>query len=512
MQYNNARRTSCLWMRALIPAVGLAMMAGACNSDSVDNTPQTGYVEPTDVAVTGFKLKADSKILSGLDTVFFSIDLQRGLIYNADSLPKGTRVTDLIPVISYSNYISSAIINMEGGEKRSGEVNYKSNPNDSIDFTGDVKLTLTSTAGNFRTYTLKVNVHRTEPDSLCWGSTAVSKLPARLAAPVSQRTVQFKDRVTSLIKEQDGTYTLATNADPATSLWSRRAVDFGFTPRVRSLTATADRLWLLASDGTLYTSADGLAWEPTAETWHSILGEYAGTPLGIKTENGSYSIATYGKAQTTPLPSGFPIEDFSNMYSYRSQWMSSPISVITGGVTADGTISSAVWAYDGSNWARLSNGVLPAARGSVLVPYLTYRRVGSSWTYKDYSTIFLIGGLREDGTLNSDTYISYDNGVNWTKAPALLQMPGYIPACWQADNTVNTKPMQSPLPVSAKGWNEMPERRLPGWYRIDSSVDNGVISWDCPYIFLYGGCDEQGRLYDTIWRGVINRLSFVPVI
>ena len=96
MQYNNARRTSCLWMRALIPAVGLAMMAGACNSDSVDNTPQTGYVEPTDVAVTGFKLKADSKILSGLDTVFFSIDLQRGLIYNADSLPKGEKIAKLL--------------------------------------------------------------------------------------------------------------------------------------------------------------------------------------------------------------------------------------------------------------------------------------------------------------------------------------------------------------------------------------------------------------------------------
>ena len=183
-------------MRALLPAIGLALSAVACNSDS-DDSGQSGYVEPTDVAVTGFKLKADSKILSGLDTVFFSIDLERGLIYNADSLPKGTRVTDLIPVITYSNYISSAILTMEGGQKRQGEVNYKTDPNDSIDFTGKVSLTLTSSAGNRYSYDVKVNVHRTEPDSLTWGETAVSKLPARTEHPAAQRTVQFKDNVTS---------------------------------------------------------------------------------------------------------------------------------------------------------------------------------------------------------------------------------------------------------------------------------------------------------------------------
>lgn len=498
-------------MRALLPTLGLAMVAGACNSDS-DTSTQPGYVEPTDVAVTGFKLKADSKVLSGLDTVFFSIDLQRGLIYNADSLPKGTRVTDLIPVISYSSYISSAVIQMDGGQKRSGEVDYKSHPNDSIDFTGNVKLTLTSSVGNFRTYTLKVNVHQSEPDSLCWGKSAVSKLPARQGSPANQRTVMFKGNVTTMIQEQDGTYTLSTTADPATGQWAVRAASPGFRPRLRSMTAAGDRLWMLADDGTLHTSADGMDWQATGETWHSILGEHDGVLMGIRGVNGNYVIAAYGNTETTPVPDGFPIEDCSNMYSYQSRWMSSPISVLAGGVTSEGEVSSAIWAYDGTSWAKLGGSNLPATRGAVLVPYFTYRRLGASWTYVDYSTIFMIGGLKADGSANTKTYISYDNGVNWTVAPSLLQMPSYIPAMWQADNTVNTRPMQKPLPTNTRGWSEMPARDIPGWYKVASSVENGVISWDCPYIFLYGGCDAQGRLHDTIWRGVINRLSFVPVI
>lgn len=510
-QHNNARPCKRSWLRALLPVAGAALLFGACNSDSDDDALQTGYVEPSDVAVTGFKLKANSKILSGLDTVYFSIDLQRGLIYNADSLPKDTRVTDLIPVISYSQYISSAVIIMEGGEKRQGEVDYKKNPNDSIDFTGDVKLRLTSSAGNFRTYTLKVNVHTMEPDSLCWGETSVSKLPARLNSPQEQKTVMFNGKATTILQEADGSFTLSTTADPAVDPWNTTKVTPGFTPRLRTLTASGDKLWMLSDTGELYSSADGLIWQPTSHTWYNILGAYGTHLLGLQTDGDSYVIISEDSSIAPHrIPAGFPVEDYTSMYSYQSKWMAEPISVLAGGVTADGKVSSAVWAFDGTSWARLSNSSLPAMRGATLVPYLTYRRTGSSWTYNDFSTMMLIGGMLEDGTLNRDTYLSYDNGVNWSKAPAMLQMPDYIPAAWKADNIVVYKPMQAPL--LPEGWNQMPARKLPGWYRISSSVSDGIISWECPYIYLYGGCDLSGTLYNTIWRGVINRLTFTPII
>ena len=35
--------------------------------------------------------------------------------------------------------------------------------------------------------------------------------------------------------------------------------------------------------------------------------------------------------------------------------------------------------------------------------------------------------------------------------------------------------------------------------------------WDCPYIYLVGGRDANGRVNNSIWRGAINRLTFVPL-
>jgi hypothetical protein len=44
------------------------------------------------------------------------------------------------------------------------------------------------------------------------------------------------------------------------------------------------------------------------------------------------------------------------------------------------------------------------------------------------------------------------------------------------------------------------------------TIDGDIIYWDVPYIFLIGGYNPQHQLYDTIWRGVLNRLTFTPII
>ena len=70
----------------------------ACNKDDNDiNNTASMYVPA--VAVTRFYLKADSKVMNNLDSVFFSIDLENGVIFNADSLPKGTKISTLIPLL-----------------------------------------------------------------------------------------------------------------------------------------------------------------------------------------------------------------------------------------------------------------------------------------------------------------------------------------------------------------------------------------------------------------------------
>ncbi|MDE6243060.1 MAG: hypothetical protein K2M14_03515, partial [Muribaculaceae bacterium] len=68
---------------------------------------------------------------------------------------------------------------------------------------------------------------------------------------------------------------------------------------------------------------------------------------------------------------------------------------------------------------------------------------------------------------------------------------------------------QSVLP---QGWTQMPDAELKPWFRVQTTLDGTTVKWECPYIYLFGGRDADGKLYDTVWRGVINRLTFSPII
>lgn len=487
----------------------LVASATGCNKKD-DDEDDPAYIEPSSLAVNGFYLKADKNVLRGLDSVFFSIDLQRAVIYNADSLPKGTRITDLIPVISYSQYINSATITMEGGSKRSGESDYLHSPNDSIDFTGSVRLTIGSSNGGTRVYTLKVNVHEQEPDSLCWGETALSALPSRMADPQEQKTVMYGGKVCCMIKESDGSHTLAVTANPAEAPWEKREIGFaGFQPRLSTLTATDEALCVLSADGRLHTSADGVTWTEAGVSWSNILGAYGQTLLGLRADGDRMMLTSWPGGAESVMPDGFPTDEYTNMYVYESQWMAAPIGIIAGGTDSRGNLLSSVWGYDGMRWAKLSDDAMPALRGATLVPYASYIEGKTVWEYKEYPTLILMGGVGADGTFSRDTYISYNNGVAWAKAPELMRLPEYMPGLWRADNVVAGSRKDASL---QDYWRKMPGRRMPSWYRVAAETDGYDVSWVCPYIYIFGGRDASGLLNNSIWRGVINRLAFTPIL
>ena len=115
------------------------LLAGAATVAVVSCNEKTEdveiYLTPSNVAVTAFSLNEDDDVMANLDSVFFSIDLANGVIFNADSLPVGTKIDKLVTTIKYSSYVTKATINMENGETRTGEVDYLNSPTDSIDFT-----------------------------------------------------------------------------------------------------------------------------------------------------------------------------------------------------------------------------------------------------------------------------------------------------------------------------------------------------------------------------------------
>ena len=90
------------------------LLAGAATVAVVSCNEKTEdveiYLTPSNVAVTAFSLNEDDDVMANLDSVFFSIDLANGVIFNADSLPIGTKIDKLVTTIKYSSYVTKAMV------------------------------------------------------------------------------------------------------------------------------------------------------------------------------------------------------------------------------------------------------------------------------------------------------------------------------------------------------------------------------------------------------------------
>lgn len=492
--------------RGIIAAIAAMVLSlVSCNSKSGDSDELT--VSST-TAVTSFSLKANAKILENLDSVFFSIDLDHRVIFNADSLPKGTPVDSLIAVIKFPDSVKEAKIAMYGGDKEDSSFDYKSTPTAAIDFTRVVYLEMTAQDGTTtNAYRVKVNVHQTEPDSLIWDRVALSKLPSRLGGPREQKSVERDGSVFTILRESDGTITLSSASDIYTGEWSKTSVALSFQPRIETFTAAGGNFYILSSDGLLMKSGDAAAWESTGETWSNIVGPFGDTVLGLAVRDSEVWHVAYPSGKNLKADPDFPLTGFSSMVAFSSKWSDTPIGIITGGRCADGSLTGATWGFDGDNWAVLSES-LPQSEGVSLIPYFSYRKTAALWIQTEYSVLVAMGGRGADGAVSKTLYISYDNGINWQKGSSLLQLPDFIPAFADADALVVSTRKEGSL---TDNWRDKAVGK-PAASRVNYQIEGYDVIWDCPYIYLLGGCGADGKLYDTVWRGVLGRLTFMPVI
>lgn len=498
----------------LVPAL-LLVMGGvsSCNKSTTSSDDEVS-VTISNVAVRNFSLSSDSKVMAGLDTVFFSIDLKNGVIFNADSLPKGTDIKKLVPVITFSSSVSEAEIVMTGGSEDEKKVDYLENPSDSIDFTRDVKLNVTAADGtNKYTYRLKVNVHNLDSDSLIWDRLGISALPSRLPDPVDQKSLERDGTVYSLIEEKDGTYTWASAASVSDSGWDKREAVFQFTPAVRSLVATKDAFWLLDEEGALYESADAMTWNPTGEKWITLVGSYLDNyVLGVKDVDGAMMHCHYPATDAISDPEmddDFPLYNRSDLRTIETQWSGDPTAFFVGGVTATGEKSNHTWAFDGSVWATIDDSPTPAIEGASLFRYIVYRSTSSAFKQVAYDVWIVMGGVLGNGDFNRNIYMSFDNGVTWRAASGALAIPEAFPGVACGDVVVLNTTLDADL---ADAWKSVQTKALPTRANISYTLDGYDITWECPYIYMIGGVIRTGELYASVWRGVLARLTFTPII
>lgn len=491
-----------------ILSIAFGLTLASCNKKDEENTTEDTYVSTESVAITAFSLMADARVMANLDSVFFSIDLEHGVVFNADSLPKGTNITKLIPKIKYPSSVKSAVIEMTGGTHRTGTVNYYSNSADTIDFTGKVTLTLgTADDAIMKTYVLKVNVHQQDPDTIYWDKMAQADLPSRLSDPVEQKSVAFGTGVLTLIEENDGSFTVSRTEDIFEGTWSKAVFSAGFTPKVRSLTATEQgTLYLLDDKGTLYSSGDGATWTTQSAGWNEIIGEYAATLLGTSLQNGSPEMISYPDSEYSglALPADFPLTGFTSAIEFSSKWSPRPTVVIFGGYPYAANGKSPSWAFDGKQWVNIAENSMPSLSGMSVIRYYSYLKSASSGLLKEFDVYLAFGGRNSEGNLNNLIYVSYDHGINWQRAQEYMQLPSTIVPGYMVDAIPLGFSMESSL---SNRWkvDARSKRRIP------FEIDGDLIKWDCPYIFLFGGHDASGALDPRIRSGVLQRLTFEPL-
>lgn len=494
----------------------LALLLGvfqACNSDD-DNEEYTAetYVSAGNTAITAFSLAKNDSVLPYLDSVYFSIDLTTAQIFNADSLPCGTDVSRLIVNITAST--ASAIEVVMPTADGDTTINYLENANDSIDFSrGGVKIRITAAdAETKREYDVKVNVHNITADSLYWSQSAKRQIPTALQSPNAQKTVEFGNSVICFTGNGSNDLGVATTDDLAGDSWTTTQTRLQFTPDINSITSTTDAIYMLDNTGRLYSSDDGMSWTDCGLTWKHIYGGYGETLLGLRDNNGNLETVTYPETEAAPLPDNMPVAGTSTTVTFTTKWDSTPQLLFTGGIMADGNATGATWGYDGTRWMSLSRRGLPAASGYAFFPYRAFREGNLTWNVNEYSAWVALGGKKTDGTMQSDVYLSLDGGVHWEKAGSLMQLPDYIPAM-TGSQAIVVKSTLHASSTSAKTWRQYPDRDLPRRYTIApaSRAVTPITEWECPYIYLCGGYDASGTLYPTIWKGVINRLSFKPI-
>lgn len=479
-------------------AVGIPLVAGifSCNSD-YESTVATA----SSAVVRSFTLTRDDSVLAHLDSVYFSIDLAKGLIFNADSLPYGTRVKRLIPVISMLETASVMELRVKRANGTDTVYNYLTNSTDSIDFTNPVDLRVVSFDGltEFH-YTITVNVHKMVADSLNWSEANRSLLPTSLSNPTAQRTAKQGDTFYCLTTDGSDfcmascTPTARTKNGPLMlpEAWTNRTVSFPFEPDVESFSATDDALYILsAADGELYESTDaGNSWVSTSKRWHRVYGRYGDELIGsVETATG-WMMESYPGGRSVAIPASMPVEGASMPIGFNFPMSGAEQIVMVGGRTADGSLSSAAWGFDGTSWVSLSKTALPVALENVAVAMYYSFTVSNSWNVKTYPTLMAFGGIDAEGNLNDAVYRSSDYGYIWRKAPAVMQMPSYMPAVSGAQTFV----VESTYTAD-----------------VQPKIAKPTESWECPYIYMFGGYDADGKLQNALWRGVINRMTFAPI-
>jgi len=189
-----------------------------------------------------------------------NINQRENTIENADSLPYGSQISKILTTVSFQSVL---VHRPKDISKLAPEdtvwVTYSSS--DSIDFTNPREfLVLAADGSATRSYTVKVNVHKMNPDATVWDSLGVSELPTP-AGCKERKMVALNGSLKVLTKAEDGSLSCFSRAADRTGEWKAETMQGAEGLVLETLQCTDGMAYASTETGSLLYSTDGVDWK-----------------------------------------------------------------------------------------------------------------------------------------------------------------------------------------------------------------------------------------------------------
>lgn len=421
---------------------------------------------------SSYELSSDATVHAfGLDTIYgkhytFTIDQLRRVIYNRDSLPIGADTIInhiLIDTFTVSGWVTAGINDTIFDYTK-----------DSVDFAPIVnkqegmKFKVHAPDGTYREYTVQINRHNQDPDSLVWKEMEVyseNKIAGKQRAVILNNDLWVYTNTNQAYKTstEAGRYgwqpvnliDYPSDADPESVV--------NFKKKVNSLTNEVSQILYIVTEGKkVYQSIDGETWaEVTAlgNNIEALIASLTGTLTGITSE-GYFCTSNDGETWNrndkdeiilTEVPQDFPRK---NIYAAQfSTSNSMPQVMVIGTPSASAKLTIPWFHMEGDGWADMSS-----------TSYDAYCPVMPNPAGMYYGGKFYIFGSKEVNKL--DAIYSSITGIAWYKTEKKFLLPE------------DFEKITSPYSIT---------------------IDNQNYIW-----VIFGG-DLKAN---AVWRGRLNRLGF----
>ncbi|MBQ7180417.1 MAG: hypothetical protein IJR87_03900 [Bacteroidaceae bacterium] len=291
--------------------LSLLVLISSCSKDDDDEAVPSDICYISGVTLGVVKRVVQTTLTNGRDTLIASsynaglfpmtINQREMTIENRDSLLYGTRLSALLMTVNYKG----SVVAYRDADADTTEEWTKYSASDSLNLTKPIHLYVLSEDGHSkRVYTLKVNVHQQEGDSLSWtrvdsiGPFGMSKDKVMSFQPVAMRSVIVDGKLVVLAKNKENAIVTATRSDnTAEGKWTFSNPDLPLTADVESLRQQGNALFVGTSDGAIYTSSD-------AQQWTELVSAQAGLKLAAVTEKWLYALTADGLYRTSRTEPG----------------------------------------------------------------------------------------------------------------------------------------------------------------------------------------------------------------